>query len=43
MADRPTLVRVPPVDPSKSAIENVLELTELAAIGPVSHLFFSSL
>lgn len=35
MADRPTLVKPPPVDPSKSAIENVLELTELSAIGPV--------
>lgn len=36
MADHPTLVKPPPVDPSKSAIENVLELTELGAIGPVS-------
>jgi len=35
MADHPTLVKPPPVDPSKSAIENVLELTELGAIGPV--------
>ena len=35
MADRPTLVKPPPVDPSKSAIENVLELIELSAIGPV--------
>lgn len=35
MADNPTLVRPPPLDPKKSAIENVLELTELAAIGPV--------
>ncbi|KAG0651364.1 Acyl-coenzyme A thioesterase 8 [Hyphodiscus hymeniophilus] len=34
MADRPTLVKPPPLDPSKSAIENVLELTELDAIGP---------
>ncbi|KUJ23448.1 acyl-CoA thioesterase-like protein II [Mollisia scopiformis] len=37
MADRPdrrTLVRQPPLDPSKSAIENVLELTELSAIAP---------
>lgn len=30
-----TLVKPPAVDPSKSAIENVLELTELSAIGPV--------
>ena len=36
MADHPTLVKPPPIDPSKSAIENVLELTELGAIGPVS-------
>jgi hypothetical protein len=35
MADRPTLVKPPPLDPSKSAIENVLELTELSAISPV--------
>ena len=35
MADRSTLVRPPPLNPSKSAIENVLELTELSAIGPV--------
>ncbi|CZR51601.1 related to acyl-CoA thiolesterase [Phialocephala subalpina] len=32
--DRRTLVRQPPLDPSKSAIENVLELTELGAIAP---------
>jgi len=35
MGDRSTLVREPPLDPSKSAIENVLELRELAAIAPV--------
>jgi len=35
MTDHPTLVRPPPIDPSKSAIENVLELTELGAIAPV--------
>lgn len=35
MADHPTLVRPPPVDPSKSAIENVLDLTDLSPIGPV--------
>ncbi|KAL3426537.1 Acyl-coenzyme A thioesterase 8 [Phlyctema vagabunda] len=34
MADRATLVRPPPLDPAKSSIENVLELTELAVIGP---------
>jgi len=35
---RATLVKPPAIDPEKSAIENVLELTELAAIGPVSPL-----
>ncbi|KAH7418088.1 acyl-CoA thioesterase-like protein II [Cadophora sp. MPI-SDFR-AT-0126] len=34
MANRPTLVPPPPINPKKSAIENVLELTELAAIAP---------
>jgi len=34
MAEYPTLVRPPPIDPSKSAIENVLELTELRDFGP---------
>ncbi|CAL3962269.1 unnamed protein product [Diplocarpon coronariae] len=34
MANRPTLVPPPRLDPKKSAIENVLELTELAAIAP---------
>ncbi|KAL9123042.1 MAG: hypothetical protein Q9187_000393, partial [Circinaria calcarea] len=29
-----TLVKPPPIDPTKSAIENVLELTPLADIGP---------
>jgi len=44
MADHPTLVKPPPIDPSKSAIENVLELTELGVIGPVSYeLFMKSL
>jgi hypothetical protein len=33
---RATLVRERPLDPKKSAIENVLELTALEAIGPVS-------
>jgi len=40
MADHPTLVKPPPIDPSKSAIENVLELTELGVIGPVSYVQF---
>lgn len=34
MATTPTLVKPRPLDPSKSAIENVLELTELTSIGP---------
>ncbi|PQE21233.1 hypothetical protein CJF32_00006384 [Rutstroemia sp. NJR-2017a WRK4] len=34
MADRATLVKPPPPDPSKSAIENVLELRELNQIAP---------
>lgn len=34
-----TLIRPPPLDPSKSAIENVLELTTLADIGPVRPSF----
>ncbi|KAK3693648.1 thioesterase-like superfamily-domain-containing protein [Podospora appendiculata] len=34
MGDRPTLVRPPPLDPNKSAIENVLDVTELAVLGP---------
>ncbi|KAK0730043.1 thioesterase-like superfamily-domain-containing protein [Lasiosphaeris hirsuta] len=34
MADRPTLLRPPPPDPSKAPIENVLEVTELAVLGP---------
>ncbi|KAI4129950.1 MAG: hypothetical protein LQ347_003566 [Umbilicaria vellea] len=33
---RTTLVKPPPVDPSKSPIENVLDLTTLVDIGPVS-------
>ena len=33
---RSTLVKSPPVDPSKAPIENVLELTPLVALGPVS-------
>lgn len=35
-AARPTLIRPPPEDPSKAAIENSLEVTELAVIAPVS-------
>ncbi|KAI9849149.1 MAG: hypothetical protein M1837_005379 [Sclerophora amabilis] len=34
MSEHPTLIKPPPVDPSKSVIENVLELTALADIGP---------
>ncbi|KAF7870309.1 hypothetical protein EAF04_004055 [Stromatinia cepivora] len=34
MTNRPTLVPPPPINPSKSAIENVLELRELSQIGP---------
>ncbi|KAA8569450.1 hypothetical protein MFRU_004g02270 [Monilinia fructicola] len=34
MTDRPTLVSPPPINPSKSAIENVLELRELSQIAP---------
>lgn len=30
-----TLIKPPPEDPNKSPIENVLEVTELAVIGPV--------
>lgn len=33
---RSTLIRAPPVDPSKSPLENSLELTTLSDIGPVS-------
>jgi hypothetical protein len=35
MVDHSTLVKPPPIDPCKSAIENVLELTELSEIAPV--------
>ena len=36
MADhRPTLIKPPPLDPKKAQIENALELTDLAIIGPV--------
>jgi hypothetical protein len=40
MADHPTLVKPPPIDPLKSSIENVLELTELSAIAPVGNHFY---
>ncbi|KAL9631253.1 MAG: hypothetical protein Q9204_004314 [Flavoplaca sp. TL-2023a] len=33
----PTLIRAPPPDPTKSVIENVLELTPLSSIGPLWH------
>lgn len=36
MADRPTLLRQRPDDPNKAPIENALEVTELAVLGPVS-------
>ncbi|KAL1842765.1 hypothetical protein VTJ49DRAFT_4250 [Mycothermus thermophilus] len=34
MDDRPTLLRLPPDDPNKAPIENALEVTELAVLGP---------
>ncbi|KAK4153102.1 thioesterase-like superfamily-domain-containing protein [Chaetomidium leptoderma] len=34
MDDRPTLLRPPPNDPNKTPIENALEVTELAVLGP---------
>lgn len=36
MAGRPTLLRQPPDDPNKAPIENALEVTEMAVLGPVS-------
>lgn len=36
MSDRATLLKVPPEDPNKSPIENVVEVTELSVLGPVS-------
>lgn len=36
MPERPTLLRQPPPDPNKAPIENVLDVTELAVLGPVS-------
>jgi len=30
-----TIVKPPPEDPAKSPIENVVEVTELTALGPV--------
>ena len=35
MSDFPTLVKPPPLDPSKSQIEGLLELTQLGPIDPV--------
>jgi hypothetical protein len=35
MAEHPTLIRPPPLDPSKSEIENILELTHLRDVDPV--------
>jgi acyl-coenzyme A thioesterase 1/2/4 len=37
MAKRVTLFEPPQLDPSKAQIENVLELTPVLDIGPVSH------
>ncbi|KAG7291886.1 hypothetical protein NEMBOFW57_001909 [Staphylotrichum longicolle] len=34
MADRPTLLRTPPDDPKLAPIENALEVTDLAVLGP---------
>ncbi|KAK1833219.1 acyl-coenzyme A thioesterase 8 [Podospora conica] len=34
MPERPTLLRQPPPDPNKAPIENVLDVTELAVLGP---------
>jgi hypothetical protein len=34
-----TIVEPPPVDPERSVVENALELTPLADIGPVSGYF----
>lgn len=42
MNDRTTLLRPPPDDPNKAAIENALEVTELAVFGPVSGCSFHS-
>lgn len=36
MTDRTTLLRPPPEDPNKAQIENALDVTELAVLGPVS-------
>lgn len=36
MEERTTLLRPPPDDPNKAPIENVLEVTELGVLGPVS-------
>ena len=41
MGDRSTLLRTPPDDPNKAPIENAIEVTELAVLGPVSHEFHS--
>ena len=37
MADRSTLLKTPPDDPNKAPIENALEVTDLAVLGPVSY------
>lgn len=39
---RPTLLRPPEHDESKSLIENVLDVTEIKVLGPVSRASFPS-
>lgn len=40
--ERTTLLRPPPPDKSKAPIENALEVTELAVLGPVRLPSFTS-
>lgn len=40
MSKRVTIFEPPPLDPSKAAIENVLDLTPISDIGPVRRFFF---
>lgn len=42
MARNTTLLMPPPIEPSKSIIENLLELTDLSTIEPVSTLMSKS-
>lgn len=39
MSKRVTIFEPPPLDPSKAAIENVLDLTPISDIGPVRRFF----